>query len=79
MFRYPKDKVLYITLESTHDCCVGITVDHNKKDAPNMTVTSIYASQESGVGGMGGRKGSMTSLGSSLRPGSQEGAEYLNE
>lgn len=78
MFRYSKDKVLYITMESTHDCCVGITVDHNKKDAPNMTVTSIHASSEN-VMGMGGRKGSMTSLGSSLRPGSQETATYLNE
>ena len=44
MLRYPKNKVLYITLESTQDCAVSVFVTHNKKDAPDMTVASVYSS-----------------------------------
>ena len=45
MLRFPKNKVLYITLESDVDCTVTIKMSHNKKDAPDMTVASVYSSQ----------------------------------
>ena len=45
MLRFPKGRVLYMTLESTQECQVGITMTHNKKDAPDMTVASVYSSQ----------------------------------
>ena len=45
MLRFPKGKVLYITLESTVECHVGISMTHNKKEAPDMTVASVYSSQ----------------------------------
>ena len=44
MVRYSKDKVLYITIESNKDCTVGISMTHNKKDAPEMTVASVFSS-----------------------------------
>ena len=46
MLRYPKNKVIYITVESDADCTVTIKMSHNKKDAPDMTtVASVYSSQ----------------------------------
>ena len=45
MLRYPKNKVLYITMECVNDCSVAISMTHNKKDAPDMTVASAYSSQ----------------------------------
>lgn len=45
MLRYPKNKVLYITLECVNDCAVSVQMTHNKKDAPDMTVASAYSSQ----------------------------------
>ena len=58
MLRFPKDKVLYMTLESNLDCSVGVSMTHNKKDAPDMTVASVYSSQPD----MGGQVVSQTSL-----------------
>ena len=45
MLRYPKNKVLYITMECVNDCAVSVSMTHNKKDAPDMTVASAYSSQ----------------------------------
>lgn len=44
MVRYAKDKVLYITLESNKSCAVGVAMTHNKKDAPEVAVASVYSS-----------------------------------
>lgn len=72
MFRYAKDKILYMTLESNIDCRVGITVDHNKKEAPGMTVTSMQSSQEN-MGVLKAKRNSTTSLTSaSIRPNSRD-------
>lgn len=45
MLRYPKNKILYITVESDADCTVTVKMTHNKKEAPDMTVASVYSSQ----------------------------------
>lgn len=41
MLRYPKDKILYITMESDQDCFPSISVQHNKKDEAAIAVNSI--------------------------------------
>ena len=45
MLRYPKDKILYITIESDVDCCPSIAVQHNKKEEAVIAVTSMVNSQ----------------------------------
>ena len=44
MLRYPKNKVLYITLECVNDCSVAINMQHNKVVEPEMIVASVYSS-----------------------------------
>jgi|FrelakmetLWP11LW_1041352.scaffolds.fasta_scaffold432424_1 hypothetical protein len=46
LLRFPKNKVLYITLESTMDCVVAITMTHNKKEAAVVKVASVLSSAE---------------------------------
>ena len=63
MLRFAKDKVLYITLESTQDCDVGIQMTQNKTEAPDMTVASVYSSQgEMGMQLIGNRRDSNADL-----------------
>ena len=45
MLRYPKNKILYITMEATEDCDIDIKLTHNKKEAPEMVVASAKNSQ----------------------------------
>jgi hypothetical protein len=45
MLRFPKNKVVYITLESTEDSSVMVSVNENKREAPDMTVATVYSSQ----------------------------------
>ena len=40
MLRYPKNKILYITMEATEDCDIDIKMTHNKKEEKEMVVTS---------------------------------------
>ena len=61
MLRYQKDKVLYITLECVNDCAVGVAMTHNKKDAPDMTVASVYNSQGQMGMDLGSRGGERSS------------------
>lgn len=44
MLRYPKDKVLYISMESDVDCSPAVSVTHNKKEVQEIAVASVAAS-----------------------------------
>jgi len=49
MLRYPKDRVLYITLESDVDCNPSVRVLQNKKDATEVTVNSMTSQSKKNI------------------------------
>ena len=49
MLRYPKNRLLYITLESDVDCSPSLKLAQNKKDATEVTVNMMTSQSKNEI------------------------------